>query len=66
MASDDDKSVDSSDILAPDGAPPPLPPLELAGVDAAAEEVVTDSSAATEKHYDDGGCCLQVSRSWSQ
>ena len=60
MASDDDKSVDSSDILAPDGAPPTLlPPPELASVAAAAAEV-NDSANSAEYYYINGGCCLKV------
>jgi hypothetical protein len=60
MASDNDKSADSSDILAPDGAPSPLlPPPELAGVAAAAEEV-SDFANSAEKYYNDGGCCLKI------
>ena len=55
MASDDDLSMDSSDILALDDAPPPLPPPELAGVAAVADEVVSDFANSAEKHYNDGG-----------
>ena len=36
MASDDNISIASSDVAPDNGAPPPLPPPEIAGVDAAA------------------------------
>ena len=56
MASDDDISINT----APDSGapPPPLPPLEVAGVAAAGE--VSFSANSAENYYNNEGCCLKV------